>query len=142
MERCLEYFRVIVFDHLLVPAWNLWWAKNEEIVKRESDSRNQLRLKYRKIEGARDLLVQLGECVKTLRLPGTIRPMKPGIVGFVVRSCFGSIPKRSSKKLMNSEMYLALRVHKNMDPLRSYCPNDRVKVLHNIGTISKRLFAD
>ena len=61
MEACLAYFRRALADPLSVPPWSEWWAANEELVQRVFPLIEYVRLKHRKLTGARQLLANRGE---------------------------------------------------------------------------------
>ena len=61
MEECLAYFRQAVVDPLSVPPWSEWWAANAELVERVFPHHDFVRLKYRRLRGARRILQIAGE---------------------------------------------------------------------------------
>ena len=60
MDECLQYFSQAILDPLSVPAWSEWWAANEEFVKRAFPHLEYVRLKHRRLRGAREILQKSG----------------------------------------------------------------------------------
>jgi hypothetical protein len=60
MEECLAYFRRAIEHPGTVPPWAEWWATHEELVRRVFPRPEYLRLKYRKLAGARILVERQG----------------------------------------------------------------------------------
>ncbi len=75
MEECLAYFRKAVHDPASVPPWSEWWAANAELVERIFPLFDFVRLKHRRLFGARQLLQNSGE------LPKDFTPSSPSITG-------------------------------------------------------------
>lgn len=75
MEECLAYFRRAVTDPLSVPPWSEWWAANEELVRQAFPRSEFIRLKQRRLAGARRILQNLGE------LPDDYEPPNPLLIG-------------------------------------------------------------
>jgi hypothetical protein len=74
MEECLEYFRLALTDPLSVPPWSEWWATHEESVRQAFPRFEYLRLKHRRLSGARQLLADAGEAIPYVqRAPWDIR---------------------------------------------------------------------
>ena len=61
MDECLAYFRQALADPLSVPPWSEWWAANEGLVRRVFPHPEYVRLKHRRLSGARQLLANAGE---------------------------------------------------------------------------------
>ncbi|HEX4611024.1 MAG TPA: hypothetical protein VH092_22730 [Urbifossiella sp.] len=53
MEDCLAYFRKAIADPRSVPPWSEWWAANVERVERVFPLLDYVRLKHRRLLGAR-----------------------------------------------------------------------------------------
>lgn len=75
MEECLAYFRKAVHEPLSVPPWSEWWAANVATVERIFPLVDYVRLKHRKLRGAREILRYNGE------LPDDFRPPSPLVTG-------------------------------------------------------------
>jgi len=75
MEECLAYFRKAVHDPASVPPWSEWWAANADLVERVFPLFDFVRLKHRRLLGARQILQISGE------LPKDYRPRSPLITG-------------------------------------------------------------
>jgi hypothetical protein len=61
MDECLAYFRQAVADPLSVPPWSEWWATHGALVERVFPRLEYVRLKHRKLRGARQILQNAGE---------------------------------------------------------------------------------
>ncbi len=61
MEQYLTYFRLALTDPLCVPPWSEWWTANEELVQRVFPLMEYVRLKHRRLNGARQLMSKRGE---------------------------------------------------------------------------------
>jgi hypothetical protein len=75
VEECLTYFRQAIARPLSVPPWSEWWAANEDLVQRVFPLVEYVRLKHRRLKGARQILQHAGE------LPGDYAPLSPQITG-------------------------------------------------------------
>ena len=75
MEECLAYFRKAVHDPASVPPWSEWWAANAELVERIFPLFDFVRLKHRRLLGARQILQNSGE------LPKDFSPRSPLVTG-------------------------------------------------------------
>ena len=75
MEECLVYFRAAIHAPLTVPPWSEWWAANVETVERTFPLIDYVRLKHRKLLGARQILQYAGE------LPSDYVSPSPQITG-------------------------------------------------------------
>ena len=75
MDECLAYFRQAVADPRSVPPWSEWWAANIELVERSFPLLDYVRLKHRKLVGAREILQHRGE------LPEGYVPPSPLLTG-------------------------------------------------------------
>ncbi len=61
MDECLDYFRKAIADPQSVPPWSEWWAANADLVERTFPLVDYVRLKHRKLLGARQILQYRGE---------------------------------------------------------------------------------
>ncbi|MGL6094466.1 MAG: hypothetical protein ACRC7O_01525 [Fimbriiglobus sp.] len=61
MDECLAYFRAAVHAPLTVPPWSAWWAANADVVERTFPLFDFVRLKHRRLRGARQILQNRGE---------------------------------------------------------------------------------
>jgi hypothetical protein len=61
LEQCLDYFRRAVHEPLSVPPWSVWWAENEPVAGRVFAIVDYVRLKHRRLLGARQILQKSGE---------------------------------------------------------------------------------
>jgi hypothetical protein len=75
MEECLAYFRRAVADPASVPPWSEWWAANSELVERVFPLFDFVRLKHRRLLGARQILQIAGG------LPKDYLPPSPLLTG-------------------------------------------------------------
>ena len=75
MEECLAYFRQAIADPLSVPPWSEWWAANAQVVENVFPRLDYVRLKHRRLLGARQILQQRGE------LPENYSPPSPLLIG-------------------------------------------------------------
>jgi hypothetical protein len=56
MEECLDYFRQALEHPGTVPPWADWWASHSELVCQAFERVDYLRLKYRWLAAAREIL--------------------------------------------------------------------------------------
>jgi hypothetical protein len=75
VEECLIYFRAAIADPRSVPPWSQWWAANMDKVERLFPLIDYVRLKHRKLLGARQILQYAGE------LPADYRSPSPRLTG-------------------------------------------------------------
>lgn len=61
MEECLTYFRQAVHDPLSVPPWSEWWAEKAGLVEGVFSLVDFVRLRHRRLLGARQILQRRGE---------------------------------------------------------------------------------
>ena len=61
MEECLNYFRRALRDPASVAPWSEWWAANVERVQEVFPLIDYVRLKHRRLNGARQILHLRGE---------------------------------------------------------------------------------
>jgi len=71
VDQFLDYFHRAVTDPASVPPWSVWWAENVEQVEREFPLIDYVRLKHRRLLGARQILLKRG------RLPADFVPPDP-----------------------------------------------------------------
>lgn len=69
MDECLAYFRKAVNDPASVPPWSEWWAANIDLVQQIFPLSEYVRLKHRRLRGAREILQRAGELPKDFRPP-------------------------------------------------------------------------
>jgi len=75
IEECLVYFRRAIASPLSVPPWSEWWRENEALVEQVFPLMEYVRLKHRKLLGARQILQRGGE------LPKDYVPPSPRLTG-------------------------------------------------------------
>ena len=78
VEECLAYFRRAIADPQGVPPWSEWWAANAELVERVFPLVDFVRLKHRRLRGARQILQNAGELPKDYVPPS---PLATGSCG-------------------------------------------------------------
>jgi hypothetical protein len=61
MDECMAYFRRAVCDPASVVPWSEWWASNSAVVESVFPLSDFVRLKHRKLLGARQMLQRAGE---------------------------------------------------------------------------------
>lgn len=61
MEPILAYFRQAVREPLSVPPWSEWWAANAELAEAVLPLFDFVRVKHRRLLGARQMLQIAGE---------------------------------------------------------------------------------
>lgn len=69
MDECLAYFRRAVAEPLSVPPWSEWWAANADLVERTFPLLDWVRLKHRRLLGARQILQHRGELPEDYQPP-------------------------------------------------------------------------
>lgn len=69
MEECLAYFRQAIANPSSVPPWSEWWAANAGKVEEIFLLFDFVRLKHRRLLGARQILQRLGELPKDYAPP-------------------------------------------------------------------------
>jgi hypothetical protein len=67
MDECLAYFRKAIHDPASVPPWSEWWEANSELVAHSFGFADYVRLKHRRLRGARQILQIAGELSKDFR---------------------------------------------------------------------------
>jgi len=75
VEECLVYFRRAIHEPASVAPWSEWWAANVGLVERSFPLVDYVRLKHRRLLGARQILQYLGE------LPADYAPPGHGVTG-------------------------------------------------------------
>lgn len=75
IEECLRYFRQAIASPGSVPPWSEWWRENEPLVERVFPLMEYVRLKHRKLLGARQILQRFEE------LPKDYTPPSPRLTG-------------------------------------------------------------
>ncbi len=75
MDECLTYFRKAVRDPASVPPWSEWWAANADLAAHVFGFADYVRLKHRRLKGARQILQIAGE------LPADFLPPSVGESG-------------------------------------------------------------
>lgn len=60
MQDCLSYMQSAVTQPGSVEPWADWWSVNNETVRASFDRRDYLKLKFRKLIAAREILERLG----------------------------------------------------------------------------------
>ena len=73
MDECLAYFRKAVNDPASVPPWSEWWAANVDLVQQIFPLMEYVRLKHRRLRGAREILQRAGELPKDFRPPEALK---------------------------------------------------------------------
>jgi len=61
MDECLAYFRKAVRNPASVPPWSVWWAANADLAAHAFGFADYVRLKHRRLKGARQILQIAGE---------------------------------------------------------------------------------
>jgi hypothetical protein len=75
LEQCLAHFRQAVREPGSVAPWSAWWAENEPIAGRVFTIVDYVRLKHRRLLGARQILQKAGE------LPADFVPPHHSVTG-------------------------------------------------------------
>ena len=75
MEECLAYFRKAIAEPASVPPWSEWWSTHADKVERIFSLLDYVRLKHRRLLGARQILQFAGE------LPADYVPPSPLLTG-------------------------------------------------------------
>lgn len=81
MEECLVYFRQAIANPASVPPWSEWWAANIEVVERVFPLVDYVRLKHRRLLGARQILQYMGELPPDYQPPGPLVTGSCGLCG-------------------------------------------------------------
>lgn len=74
-DQCLSYFRKAVALPDSVPPWSEWWRDNEAIVEQAFPLMEYVRLKHRRLLGARQILQATGD------LPLDYQPLSATVTG-------------------------------------------------------------
>lgn len=69
----MAYFQHAVTDPMSVPPWSVWWATNVEHVERVFPLIDYVRLKHRRLLGARQILLKLGKLPADYQSPDPLR---------------------------------------------------------------------
>ncbi len=96
MEECLVYFRLAVSDPESVLPWSEWWSENEPVVEQSFSLVDYVRLKHRKLKGARQILQLAGELTKDFKPPsvfatGSCSECGERIIEFTMKSGSGEV---------------------------------------------------
>jgi len=81
VEECLAYFRQAVADPRSVPPWSEWWAAHAGLVERVFPDVEYVRLKHRRLAGARQILQNRGELPADYCPPSPLRTGSCGQCG-------------------------------------------------------------
>ena len=68
MDECLAYFRLAATNPASAPPWSQWWATNSELAAHVFSFADYVRLKHRRLRGARQILQRTGQ------LPADFQP--------------------------------------------------------------------
>lgn len=68
-EMCLAYFRAAISSPASVPPWSEWWPANLKLIERSFSLVDYVRLKHRRLRGARQILQLAGELAKDYQPP-------------------------------------------------------------------------
>ncbi len=141
MDECLEYFKAVISDPRNAEAWSEWWSRNEDVVRSLFSRGHYLKLKFRKLDAARQILVDRG------LIDGHAHEHDyryPSIADTHCRTCghelFWAIPKKTTRaeivayaKLIGSiEIERDGWIHPGV-----YCPNGCTLVMYNYGSPAK-----
>ncbi|MCA9093785.1 MAG: hypothetical protein KDA68_09885 [Planctomycetaceae bacterium] len=74
-EQCLAHFRKAVALPESVPPWTEWWRDNESLVEQAFPLMEYVRLKHRRLLGARQILQANGD------LPTDYQPLSAAVTG-------------------------------------------------------------
>lgn len=88
-DECLAYFRKAVTSPDSVPPWSDWWKQNESLVEEIFPLMEYVRLKHRRLLGARQILQAAGE------LPLDYQPL-PAVVSGTCPTCGDRVQRISS----------------------------------------------
>jgi hypothetical protein len=61
MEQCLHYFRAAILEPDTVPPWDAWWPAHADLVRASFKQPDYLKLKFRKLQAAREILARHGQ---------------------------------------------------------------------------------
>jgi hypothetical protein len=73
MDEFIAYFRQAVTDPASAPPWSQWWATNEEAVQQVFPLIEYVRLKHRRLRGAREILLRAGHLPADFRSPSPLQ---------------------------------------------------------------------
>ena len=72
MEECLIYFRQALANPSSVPPWSDWWRDNEDLACQVFSMVDYVRLKHRRLLGARQILQKRGEIPADYVIPSPL----------------------------------------------------------------------
>lgn len=136
LDECLEYFKAVLSDPRSAEAWPKWWSRNEDLVRSLFSREHYLKLKFRKLDAARQILVDHG-----LIDEHELAYHYPSFAETHCRTCghelFWAIPKQTTRaqivayaKLIGStEIERDGWIHPGV-----YCPNGCTLVMYNYGS--------
>jgi hypothetical protein len=75
MDELLAYFRQVVLEPASATPWAQWWEQNIEQVQELFPLADYVRLKHRRVRGAREILLRAGH------LPPEFHPPHPAQTG-------------------------------------------------------------
>ena len=136
MDECLEYFKAVISNPRNAEAWPDWWTRNEDVVRSLFSREHYLKLKFRKLDAARQILVDRG-----LIDEHELDYHSPNFGDTHCRTCghelFWAIPKQTTraeiveyaKHIGSTEIERDGWIHPGV-----YCPNGCTCVMHNYGS--------
>lgn len=73
MDAFLRYFRQVVTDPANAEPWSQWWATHEGEIQQTLPLVEYVRLKHRRVRGAREILQRAGELPLDFQPPEALR---------------------------------------------------------------------
>ena len=135
MDECLEYFLAIISDPRNAEPWPDWWQRNSELVRSVFSREDYLKLKFRKLNAARRILVDRGLLAET-ELDYRSPNFGDTHCHFCGHELFWAIPGKTTpdeivafaKLTGATEIERDRWIHPGV-----YCPKGCVFVMHNYG---------
>ena len=135
VDECLEYFKAIIADPRKAEPWSEWWRRNADDVRSAFPREAYLRLKFRKLDAARRILVDRGLLAED-ELDYHSPNFGDNNCHFCGHELFWAIPGKTTPeeivayaRLIGAEQIERDRwIHPGV-----YCPKGCVFVMHNYG---------
>ncbi|MCA9224617.1 MAG: hypothetical protein KDA47_03365 [Planctomycetales bacterium] len=133
MDKCLEYFKAVISDPKRAEPWLEWWERNAETVRSHFPREDYLRLKFRKLEAARQILFDRGMLDEN-ELDYCSPNFGDTHCHFCGQELFWAIPGEttpdqivaSARKIGDEQIERDRWIHPGV-----YCPNGCVFVMHH-----------
>ena len=130
MDECLRYFREAIERPGSVPPWAEWWQAHADVIRREFTRPEYLRLKFRKLPAAREILERRGLIAPARR----VHPIDRTHCEVCGEPLFKLMPDSATAEEVAAFAKRTIREDWRLDPWLHYgvyCPNGCTEVMLN-----------